>query len=85
MQHRVTAQAGLSTGARQEARLLNPPMAFARDVDARNVTANDSDIRLWLAHRRGDRRLPSRRSWYVKLRFEPTLLLSRAGLESAFV
>jgi hypothetical protein len=75
----VTAQAGLSAGARQEAQLPYPAMAFARDVDGCNVTANDPDVRLWLAHRRGDRRLPCRRSWYVKLRFEPTLLLT--GLE----
>jgi hypothetical protein len=29
------------------------------------LTANDPDVRLWMAHRRGDRRLPCRRSWYV--------------------
>ena len=28
-------------------------------------TANDSNVRLWLAHGRGDRRLSCRRSWYV--------------------
>ncbi len=66
------AQAGLFTGARLEARLPNPAMAFARDVDRCNVTANDPDVRLWLAHRRGERRLPCRRSWYVS--FDSSLL-----------
>lgn len=55
------------------------PMAFARDVDGYHVTltAHDPNVRLWLAHRRGDRRLPCRRSWYVRASIRADLAPSR--------